>query len=312
MSKIITLDQLKQLATKVKSEDDALGTQIETVASKVEELVTTGGEANVLEGVKVNGTALAITDKMVDLLIAAGTENGTISVNGAAVAVAGLQALAYKAKVSESDLDEALLASIASKATDADLDALTVRVTTAEGEIEEIKAAGYQTADQVQTIVQQAISESGHAHFEKVDTVPDAGSAEANTMYLVMNDTTGHYDIYALIGENVELIDDTTVDLTAYSTTEQMNTAISDAIEALNIGDYAKAADLIAAVSRISALETKFESYYSKTEIDSKLEGYATDDEAASAAAAAVTAAQATDEEVESAINEVWTPSEEA
>lgn len=35
MSKIITLDQLKQLATKVKSEDDALGTQIETVASKV-------------------------------------------------------------------------------------------------------------------------------------------------------------------------------------------------------------------------------------------------------------------------------------
>ena len=95
MSKIITLDQLKQLATKVKSEDDALGTQIETVASKVEELVSTGGEANVLEGVKVNGTALAITDKMVDLLIAAGTENGTISVNGAAVAVAGLQALAY-------------------------------------------------------------------------------------------------------------------------------------------------------------------------------------------------------------------------
>ena len=62
MSKIITLDQLKQLATKVKSEDDALGTQIETVASKVEELVSTGGEANVLEGVKVNGTALAITD----------------------------------------------------------------------------------------------------------------------------------------------------------------------------------------------------------------------------------------------------------
>ena len=256
MSKIITLDQFKELAAKVKSEDDALGAQIEAVVSQVEDLVSTGGEANVLEGVKVNGQALAISDKMVDLLIAAGSENGTISVNGAAVAVAGLQALAYKAKVSETDLDEALLASIAAKATDADLDALTVRVTTAEGKIQEIKAAGYQTAEQVQTIVQQAISESGHAHFEKVDAVPDAESAEPNTMYLVMNEDTGHYDIYALIGESVELIDDTTVDLTAYSTTEQMNTAISEAVAALNIGDYAKAADLISAVSRISALET--------------------------------------------------------
>lgn len=305
MSKIITLDQFKQLATKVKSEDDALGAQLETVAGKVEELVTTGGEANVLEGVKVNGQALAITDKMVDILIAAGSENGTISVNGAAVAVAGLQALAYKAKVSEADLDEALLASIASKATDADLDALTVRVTTAEGEIEEIKAAGYQTADQVQTIVQQAISESGHAHFEKVDAVPDADSAEANTMYLVMNEETGHYDIYALIGENVELIDDTTVDLTAYSTTEQMNTAISEAVSALNIGDYAKASELITAVARISALETKFADYYSKTEAD---ERFTDTTEASGIADQRIEAAKATDEEVEAAINEVWTP----
>lgn len=305
MSKIITLDQFKQLANKVKSEDDALGAQLETVAGKVEELVTTGGEANVLEGVKVNGQALAITDKMVNILIAAGSENGTISVNGAAVAVAGLQALAYKAKVSEADLDEALLASIASKATDADLDALTVRVTTAEGEIEEIKAAGYQTADQVQTIVQQAISESGHAHFEKVDAVPDTDSAEANTMYLVMNEETGHYDIYALIGENVELIDDTTVDLTAYSTTEQMNTAISEAVSALNIGDYAKASELIAAVARISALETKFADYYSKTEADEK---FTDTTEASGIADQRIEAAKATDEEVEAAINEVWTP----
>ena len=319
MSKIITLDQLKQLATKVKSEDDALGTQIETVASKVEELVSTGGEANVLEGVKVNGTALAITDKMVDLLIAAGTENGTISVNGAAVAVAGLQALAYKAKVSEADLDEALLASIASKATDADLDALTVRVTTAEGaiteiqgDIESLQSAGYQTSEQVQTAIQTAIAATGHAHFEKVDAIPDVESAEENVLYLVMNEETQHYDIYAKVGEEVELLDDTTVDLSAYSTTEQMNTAISEAVEALNIGDYAKASELLAAVGRITTLEEKFSNYYTKEELDTKLDGYATDDEAASAAAAAVTAAQATDEEVESAINEVWTPSEDA
>lgn len=319
MSKIITLDQLKQLATKVKSEDDALGTQIETVASKVEELVSTGGEANVLEGVKVNGTALAIADKMVDLLIAAGTENGTISVNGAAVAVAGLQALAYKAKVSESDLDEALLASIAAKATDADLQALTVRVTTAEGaiteiqgDIESLQSAGYQTSEQVQSAIQTAIAATGHAHFEKVDEIPDAESAEENVLYLVMNEETDHYDIYALVGDAVELLDDTTVDLSAYSTTEQMNTAISEAVEALNIGDYAKASELLSAVGRITALEEKFSDYYTKTELDTKLDGYATDEEAATAAAEAVTNAQATDEEYQAAMNEVWTPSEDA
>ena len=319
MSKIITLDQLKQLATKVKSEDDALGTQIETVASKVEELVSTGGEANILEGVKVNGTALAITDKMVDLLIAAGTENGTISVNGAAVAVAGLQALAYKAKVSEGDLDEALLASIAAKATDADLQALTVRATTAEGaiteiqgDIESLQSAGYQTSEQVQSAIQTAIAATGHAHFEKVDAVPDAESAEENVLYLVMNEETSHYDIYALVGDTVELLDDTTVDLSAYSTTEQMNTAITEAVEALNIGDYAKASELLAAVGRITALEEKFSNYYTKEELDTKLDGYATDDEAATAAAEAVTNAQATDEEYQAAMNEVWTPSEDA
>ena len=39
-----------------------------------------------------------------------GATNGTLSVNGTDVAVKGLAALAYKAQVSESDLDAALTA----------------------------------------------------------------------------------------------------------------------------------------------------------------------------------------------------------
>ena len=307
MAKLTTLEQLRLLAARVKTEDSALGSKIETISEKVEGLITTGGEANILEGVKVNGTALAIAEKMVDILIAAGSENGTISVNGADVAVTGLQALAYKAKVSEGDLDDALTAVIAAKATQTDLDALTVRVTNAEGEIEEIKAAGYQTSAQVQSAIQAAIAATGHAHFEKVDTVPTAETAEENVLYLVMNATTGHYDIYALVSGKVELIDDTTVDLSNYSTTEQMNAAIAAAVEALNIGDYAKAADLVAAIARITALEEKFPNYYTKDEIDAKLEGYATADEAAAAASAAVEAATASDEEVTAMLNEVFT-----
>lgn len=76
MSKFVNLEQIKVLANKVKSEDAALGTKLETVTTKVDNLVAAGGEANILEGVKVNGAALAISDKMVDILIASGEENG--------------------------------------------------------------------------------------------------------------------------------------------------------------------------------------------------------------------------------------------
>ena len=105
MSKHTTLDQLKMLAQRTKGEIDAV-------------------ESKSLVGIKVNGTALAIADKMVDILIGTGATNGTLSVNGADVAVKGLAALAYKAQVSESDLDAALTAVLAAKAAKADVDTL--------------------------------------------------------------------------------------------------------------------------------------------------------------------------------------------
>lgn len=314
MSKFVNLEQIKVLANKVKSEDAALGTKLETVTTKVDNLVAAGGEANILEGVKVNGAALAISDKMVDILIASGEENGTISVNGAAVAIKGLAALAYKSEITEDELGEALKASIAAKATKADLDALTVRV----GDIEK---AGYQTAEQVQA----AIAASGHAHFEVAETDPTAEGfeAQANVMYLYMNSKTKHYDIYAKVGESVVLLDDTTVDLSEYAKTADMtsaiSTAISTAIAALNIDQYATDEDLAAAVGRVTALETAVANVYTKKEVDDKLaakmnkadmDAYATDEEAQQAAATAVAGAQASDTEFNAAMNEVWTPTE--
>lgn len=84
------LDDLKALGTKQKEVADAL-------AARVDTLENVGSQANVLEGVKVNGTALSIANKMVDILIATGSKNGSISVNGADVAIKGLAALAFKA-----------------------------------------------------------------------------------------------------------------------------------------------------------------------------------------------------------------------
>lgn len=52
------------------------------------------------------------------------------------------------------------------------------------------------TAQEIQQAIATAISNSEHAKFEKVDSVPTAETAEDNVMYLVMNSESGFYDIY--------------------------------------------------------------------------------------------------------------------
>ncbi len=74
----------------------------------------------------------------------------------------------------------------------------------------------FQTDTEVASAIQTAIAASGHAKFQKVDAVPQAADAQENVLYLVMNTETSHYDIYAKVGEEVVLLDDTTVDLTGY------------------------------------------------------------------------------------------------
>lgn len=78
----------------------------------------------------------------------------------------------------------------------------------------------FQTSAQVVAAINTAISKSGHASFQKVDAVPKADAAQENILYLVMNTTTKHYDIYAKIkgssdSYTMELLDDTTVDLSS-------------------------------------------------------------------------------------------------
>ena len=187
--KLTRLKHLVELGNRTKVELNALD-------AKIQEIVTVGGQPNVIEEIKVNGVKQAVTDKVVNILMAT--------------------------KVSELEND-----------------------------------ANYQSGTEVAASIQAAIAATGHAHFEKVDAVPSVDSAEENVLYLVMNSKTNHYDIYAKVSGEVVLIDDTTVDLSAYSTTEQVNALISAAVEALKIGDYAKAADLTAAVERIAAVEGK-------------------------------------------------------
>ena len=95
--------------------------------------ISAGAEANVLEGVKVNGVALSIASKIVDILIATGSTNGTISVQGTDVPIKGLAALAYKANISADELDAALKAVIDAKAESSEVSTLSGKIDTLNG-----------------------------------------------------------------------------------------------------------------------------------------------------------------------------------
>ena len=67
-NKIAQLAHLKQLAEKVKAEC-ASKTEFNTLKGRVDDLVTAGGEPNVIEKIKVNGTEQTITEKAVDITV---------------------------------------------------------------------------------------------------------------------------------------------------------------------------------------------------------------------------------------------------
>lgn len=92
----------------------------------------------------------------------------------------------------------------------------------------------FQTSAQVVAAINTAISKSGHASFQKVDAVPKVDAAQENILYLVMNSTTEHYDIYAKIKGGsgtytMELLDDTTVDLSGKVDKETGKSLMTDA-----------------------------------------------------------------------------------
>lgn len=118
-----------------------------------------------------------------------------------------LGSLAKKSEISEADLSAALKSVIDGK----------------------IDAADTMTADAINNAIAAAIAKSAHARFEAADKVPSAEEAQENVLYLVMNEKTGYYDIYAKVSGEVVRLDDTTVDLSNYATLDQLN-AVSGGI----------------------------------------------------------------------------------
>lgn len=146
--------------------------------------IDTGAEVNVVETIKVNGTALEVTSKAVNITVP--TDNNQLN-NGA-----GYQTSAQ--------VESAITAKGYQTAT---------QVNTA------IEAKGYQTAAQVAA----AVSGAGHLKRAKVTTLPDIDDAEDNTIYMVpITSATGDnkFTEWMVIDEAWEKTGDSDVDLSGY------------------------------------------------------------------------------------------------
>lgn len=223
-SKLTKLQHLKDLATRVKTDYDAL-------SARVDGLVTAGGEPNVLEGVKVNGIALSIANKMVDILIASGATNGTVSVAGVDIAVKGLAALAYKAEISEAELSAALKAVIDAKAEATDVTALSGKVTT---------LIGSDTGKSVRTIANEELA---------AQLIPETAKESLDTLAEIAAWIQDHPDDASAMNSAITALQNLVGTLPAGATSTTVVAYIDEAIAAINIGDYAKTADVNAALA---------------------------------------------------------------
>lgn len=282
--------------------------------------VAAGAQVNIIESVKVNGSALEITDKGVNIVVPTGTlasknkiaesdlddalaekvnaaSDGnhshlnktvldgitsekvtawdaaqanvieTVKVNGTALTPDAAKAvnvtvptgaLASKDKVAEADLETELATKINGKADSADLTTLSGRVTTAEGKLTTLNGdatvAG-SVAQQVAAAVAQIVSDAPEA-YDTLKEISDwiaTHADSASAMHTAIN------NLKALVGTLPEGAVSTTV--VAY-----IKEYCDAAVAGLKIGDYAKAADLTAAVTRITALETAVEGKVDKVE----------------------------------------------
>lgn len=236
-SKLTKLAALKALAQKVHS-SYALQKDLTALSERVNDLVTAGGEPNKLEGIKVNGTLLTLTDKIADILIQESTANGNISVNNIDVPIHGLAALAYKSEVSESDLAASLKAILDAKAKQADLDTLTG---TGEGSISKmIDAAINKFATDVTD------DDVVNSYKELIDWVAAHGPEATQMASGISENKTAIANLKTLVGTLPEGATSTTV--VAY---------ITEAINALSIGDYAKTTEVTAAINTALAAYAK-------------------------------------------------------
>ena len=108
------------------------------------------------------------------------------------------------------------------------------------------------TQTQTDTKIAEAVAAADHLKREIVESLPDAGDADENTIYMVPQGgstedpgtSTSHYNEYMLINGAFELVGSSQVDLSGYAT----ETFVTSAINALDVADAAVANQYVSQV----------------------------------------------------------------
>lgn len=244
LTKLTKLEALKQLAERVrdgyvsnkdfkvvegkvtKLEDDVSGLQ-----STVEGLESYLGDENVLEGVQVNGVDLNPDgEKKVNVTITQSETNGSINVNGTPVPVHGLADMAYKESVAETDLESDLQTKINGKANSTDLTTLQGKVETLVDE-DEGKSVRDITVEELAKQLLDVNAEGALAALQNLAEWIKDHPGEADEMNKAIK------ALEKLVGDIPEEADSENV-------VNYITEVVKTAIAALNMGQYAKSADV--------------------------------------------------------------------
>lgn len=276
MSKILTIANLTHIWDTIKAK---FATK-EEVAGKVDKVegkglsandyvdadkeklagIDSGAQVNVLETVKVNGTALTATDKGVDIDLSDYATNDDVDGKVDKVDGKGLSA---------NDLTDELLAKLNNAASAEDVaekvdkedgkglsandltDELLAKLNDAassddvEGKVDKVTGKGLSTNDLTDDLVEkinsavtpdtltQAVAEAGHIKFSFVDELPEEG--QANIIYFTKLDDAEEEDAYEeFVFQNgaYEKIGATRVDLSNYWNKTNLELATDDDVDA--------------------------------------------------------------------------------
>ena len=155
--------------------------------------------------------------------------------------VAKLGALASKNEVSEAELEATLKTKIDGKANQADLDTANGKLTT---------LIGTDAGKSARTIANEELA---------AQLIPESAKESLDTLAEIAAWIQSHPDNASAMNQAIttlqNLVGTLPKDATSGTVVAYIKEYADGAIAALNIGDYAKAADLTAAIGRIAALE---------------------------------------------------------
>ena len=201
---------------------DALKQTYDDTVTTVAGLVAEGGETNVIEVVKQNGTALTVTNKAVDVITPTKTSDLTndsnFVVDGSYVHTDNNFTTALKNKLNgiATGAEVNKIDSIKVNGTAQTIRSKVVDLTVPTNNNQLTNGAGYQTASQVQSAINTALADITGIDFQIVTTLPTTGTK--GVIYLVSNGGSGQniYDEYIWVNNKYEKIGSTSVDLSGY------------------------------------------------------------------------------------------------